>query len=154
MTAGFSKHMINMCVPVHRVSLKCNTKQLEVGFTLYNSIESIGFMNTLHEDTSLEISVLLRNYWKYRKLQQFSNWADFDINDKPYKFSESSWFHSPLKDLCNLACVNLVKNSIVVITPIPGGPWLRFIPPVICNKMAIVIAYNHSGLVHYDATQG
>lgn len=38
-TAGFTKHVIDMSVPVRTVSLKCYTEQLELGFALYDSKE-------------------------------------------------------------------------------------------------------------------
>lgn len=79
---------------------------------------------------------------------------DFDINEKLSKFSVSGWLNSSLGDLCVLACSNLLQTSIVLITSIPRTLFIPFVPSTICNKMAIFIAYNHSGPGHYDATRG
>ena len=87
-------------------------------------------------------------------IEQYRNFVDFDINEELSKFSVSGWFNSSLGDLCVLACSNLLQTSIVLITSIPGTPFVPFVPSTICNKMAIFIAYNHSGPGHYDATRG
>ena len=115
-------------------------------------IDRLGFQASLNDDTKLLRSLFCQEIEE--NIEQYRNFVDFDINEKLSKFSVSGWFNSSLGDLCVLACSNLLQTSIVLITSIPGTPFIPFVPSTICNKMAIFIAYNHSGPEHYDATRG
>ena len=115
-------------------------------------IDRLGFQASLNDDTKLLRSLFCQEIEE--NIEQYRNFVDFDTNEKLSKFSVSGWFNSFLGDLCVLACSNLLQTSIVLITSIPGTPFISFVPSTICNKMAIFIAYNHSGPEHYDATRG
>lgn len=115
-------------------------------------LDRLGFQGSLNEDTKLLRSLFCQEIEEH--IEQYRNFVDFDINEELSKFSVSGWFNSSLGDLCVLACSNLLQTSIVLITSIPGTPFIPFVPSTICNKMAIFIAYNHSGPGHYDATRG
>ena len=115
-------------------------------------IDRLGFQASLNDDTKLLRSLFCQEIEE--NIEQYRDFVDFDTNEKLSKFSVSGWFNSFLGDLCVLACSNLLQTSIVLITSIPGTPFISFVPSTICNKMAIFIAYNHSGPEHYDATRG
>ena len=115
-------------------------------------LDRLGFQGSLNEDTKLLRSLFCQEIEEH--IEQYRNFVDFDINEEFSKFSVSGWFNSSLGDLCVLACSNLLQTSVVLITSIPGTPFIPFVPSTICNKMAIFIAYNHSGPGHYDATRG
>ena len=114
-------------------------------------LDRLGFQASLNEDTKLLRSLFCQEIEE--NIEQYRNFVDFDINEELSKFSVSGCFYSSLGDLCVLACSNLLQTSIVLITSIPGTPCIPFVPSTICNKMAILIAYNHSGPGHYDATR-
>ena len=86
--------------------------------------------------------------------QNYQSWVDFDIANEVERFSRSGWFNSSLGDLCVLACSNILKTSIVVITSIAGVPYIPFIPVTMLTDSALYIAFNHSNPGHYDATKG
>ena len=115
-------------------------------------LQNLGFKTSVAENTDLLRSLFCREIEE--NVESHKIWVDFDINEEVSKFSESGWFNSSLGDLCVLACSNLLQTSIVVITSIPAAPFIPFVPTTICSKMALFIAYNHSGPGHYDATQG
>ena len=85
---------------------------------------------------------------------RYEAWVDFDVKSELEKFSKSGWFNSSLGDLCVIACSNVLKTPIVVITALPRSPVIPFIPSAILNTGALYIALNHSFPGHYDATKG
>ena len=115
-------------------------------------LQNLGFTTSVAENIDLLRALFCREIEE--NVESYKVWVDFDINEEVSKFSESGWFNSSLGDLCVLACSNLLQTSIVVVTSIPAAPFIPFVPPTICTKMALFIAYNHSGLGHCDATQG
>ncbi len=86
--------------------------------------------------------------------QNYQMWVDFDIKEEIEKFARSGWFDSSLGDLCVLACSNILKTTIVVITSLTSVPYIPFIPKEILSDSVLYIAFNHSSPGHYDGTKG
>ena len=89
-------------------------------------LDRLGFQASLNEDTKLLRSLFCQEIEEH--IEQYRNFVDFDINEELSKFSVSGWFNSSLGDLCVLACSNLLQTSIVLITSIPGTPFIPFVP--------------------------
>ena len=115
-------------------------------------LKSIGLCNGIESDTSRLRKLFCDEIAE--KQQNYQTWVDFDITKKIEKFSQSGWFNSSLGDLCAVACCNILKTTILVITSIPGVPFLPFVPSDMLTDNTLYIAFNHSYPGHYDATKG
>ncbi len=117
------------------------------------NLASLGFRRTNMESNTNILRQLFcdevrKNHHKYQE------WVDFDIQTEVERFTNSGWFNSSLGDLCVLVCSRLLNISIMVITSYSKVPYLPFIPETILTNSVVFIAFNHSGLGHYDATKG
>ena len=115
-------------------------------------LKSIGLGNTIEIDTDRLRHLFCEEI--ETNSERYEAWVDFDVKSELEKFSKSGWFNSSLGDLCVIACSNVLKTPIVVITALPRSPFIPFIPTAILNKGALYIAFNHSFPGHYDATKG
>ena len=119
---------------------------------LAEHFDSLGLCKGIEPDTA-RLRGLFCNEMENNQ-QNYQSWVDFDITKEIEKFSQSGWFNSSLGDLCVLACSNILKTSIVLITSIAGVPYIPFIPVTMLTDSALYIAFNHSNPGHYDATKG
>ena len=115
-------------------------------------LKSIGLGNTIEVDTDHLRHLFCEEI--ETNSDRYEAWVDFDVKSELEKFSKSGWFNSSLGDLCVIACSNVLKTPIVVITSLPRSPFIPFIPSEILNTRALYIAFNHSFPGHYDATKG
>ena len=120
--------------------------------TFFEHLRSIGLGNDISSDTEV-LRQLFCNEIR-SNIDNYKEWVSFDITTELDRFIQSGWFDSSLGDLCVLACSNVLKAGIMVITSLPNMPYIPFIPEELLSSDMIYISYNHSNAGHYDATKG
>lgn len=76
----------------------------------------------------------------------------FEINDQTERFSEEGTFCGEMGDLIMKVCSDILQVPILVISSIPGCPYLPFIPEQQATTETLYISFNAYGPGHYDAT--
>ena len=119
---------------------------------LLEHLNLLGIGETIEEDTTRLRQLFCEKIDTNQ--QNYQTWVDCDVQQEIEKFSRSGWFDSSLGDICVLACSNILKFTIVVITSITSVPYILFIPKELITDNILYIAFNHSTPGHYDATKG
>ncbi len=92
----------------------------------------------------------------------YKEWTDFQAEYQDYipgdnfqeeasKFLINGFFMSDLGDTVVKALCNALKTPIVVLSSVPGTPFLHFKPRQFIIHAPLVIAYNQFGAGHYDS---
>ena len=115
---------------------------------------SLGLGRCEEEDTGklrqLFVMELRGNIDEYKKCMTSGS----DMLKEIGKFEVNGYFESDVGDLCVTATAKLLRIPIVLVTAHQAKPTMEFAPQDLATTPPIVLAYDHSGPGHYDATNG
>ncbi|XP_032218510.1 uncharacterized protein LOC5518042, partial [Nematostella vectensis] len=100
-------------------------------------LRSLGFVGDIKKDV-MQLRYLFCNEIRGNSAK-YAPCVDFDIDTGVLKFSTSGWFRGSMGDLCVLACSNLLKAPIFIITAQPRCPYLPFIPTEIRSTRVLYV---------------
>lgn len=75
-----------------------------------------------------------------------------ELNFETERFRDEGTYCGEMGDLVMKVCSDLLQVPIIVVTSIPGCPYLPFIPEQQATTESLYVSYNNYGPGHYDAT--
>ena len=124
----------------------------DAGNRIVQHLHCIGLSKGIASDTIRLRQLFCEEIQENKK--KYKSWVDNDIEKEIENFSNGGWFNGALGDLCVIACSNVLKTTIMVVTSMARVPCIPFVPDAILTDGVLYIAFNHPYPGHYDATKG
>ena len=116
-------------------------------------LTSLGLLRTETEDSTRLRELFVKEITENN--DEYKAWMTSDnAQEEIEKFRLNGFFASDVGDLCAKVCTNIIKIPIIVVTSLVSVPCVPFLPQEMINTEPLYIAYNHSGVGHYDAVTG
>lgn len=120
---------------------------------LRKHIRDLGLDGDLEDAVFCLRQIFVDNVQSSEEYQVLLGIDQLELNYETERFRDEGTFCGEMGDLIMKVCSDILQVPIIVITSMPGCPYVPFIPEQQATTETLYVSFNSSGPGHYDATR-